>query len=74
MGQRTTEPVTESADVLPAGYVSGNDLMTPPKHKVVLGVHYNRTEDIRLSSHLYYVDAVKASNPGNLFTRRCVDP
>jgi iron complex outermembrane recepter protein len=36
------------------------DLMTPPKHKFMLGARYDPLEDLHLSSYLYYVDAVEA--------------
>lgn len=50
------------------------DYMTPPKHKAMLGARYSVSDDLRLSGHLYYVDAVRAPNPSNPFNPRRVDP
>ena len=50
------------------------ELMTPPKHKFMVGARYSVTDDLHLASHLYYVDAVQAPNPGNPFVPRHVDP
>jgi len=50
------------------------ELIGPPKHKFMLGARYALTDDIRLSSHLYYVDAVEAPNPANPFIHRRIDP
>ncbi len=43
------------------------DIMTPPKHKFMLGTRYDPLDDLHLSAHLYYVDAVQAPNPANPF-------
>ena len=48
--------------------------ITPPRHKFMLGARYDLTDDLHLSSHLYYVDAVKAPDPANPFAPRHVDP
>jgi iron complex outermembrane receptor protein len=50
------------------------DLITPPKHKFMLGARYAVNDDLRLSSHVYYVDAVKSPNPANPFASRRIDP
>lgn len=50
------------------------DYITPPKHKFMLGARYSVNDDLRLSSHLYYVDAVQAPNPSNPFSPRHIDP
>ena len=50
------------------------DVITPPKHKFMLGARYSVSDDLRLSGHLYYVDAVKAPNPANPFVSRRIDP
>lgn len=50
------------------------DVMTPPRHKFMLGARWSPTDDFHLSSHLYYVDAVKAPNPGNPLIPRHVAP
>ena len=54
--------------------VHEKDMISPPKHKFMLGARYSPTDDLHLSSHLYYVDAVKAPNPSNPFVPRSVDP
>lgn len=36
------------------------DFMTPPQHKFMLGARYSPTDDLHLSSHLYFVDDVEA--------------
>ena len=54
--------------------VHDKDLMTPPKNKFMLGAHLSPTDDLHLSSRLYYVDAVRAPNPANPFVARRVDP
>ncbi|MFQ5489737.1 MAG: TonB-dependent receptor plug domain-containing protein [Phycisphaerae bacterium] len=50
------------------------DFITPPKHKFMLGARYSVNDDLRLSSHLYYVDATNAPNPANPFQSRGIDP
>jgi len=50
------------------------DSISPPKHKFMLGARYALTDDLHLSSHLYYVDAVKAPNSANPFLPRHIDP
>jgi len=50
------------------------DYITPPKHKAMVGARYSVNDDLRLSSHLYYVDAVKSPNPANPFISRRIDP
>lgn len=49
------------------------DAISPPEHKAMLGVRYSPTEDLHLSGHLYYVDAVTAPLPSNPFSHRNVD-
>ena len=50
------------------------DVISPPSHKFMLGARYAATDDLHLSSHLYYVDTVKAPDPANPFFPRHVDP
>ena len=38
------------------------------------GARYAVNDDLRLSGHLYYVDAVKSPNPANPFMARRLDP
>jgi len=49
------------------------DIMSPPRHKAMVGVRYSATRDLHLSSHVYYVDDVQAPNPVNPFVPRNVD-
>lgn len=50
---------------------SDKDLITPPKHKFMIGARYNPVDALHLSGHLYYVDDVRAPDPGNpLIPRR----
>ncbi len=41
------------------------DLISPPRHKFMLGARYAPIDPLRLSAHLYFVDRVAAPNPGN---------
>jgi iron complex outermembrane receptor protein len=50
------------------------ELMSPPKNKAMIGVRYSATDDLHLSSHLYYVDAVTAPNVDFPFIARNIDP
>ena len=50
------------------------EVITPPKHKSMIGVRYDPTDDLHLSSHLFYVDAATSPSPTNLFLKRKVDP
>ncbi len=49
------------------------DFMTPPEHKATLGARYDLTDDVHLSTHLYYVDAVLAPQANNIFAPRAID-
>lgn len=49
------------------------DLMSPPTNKAMVGVRYSATDDLHLSSHLYYVDAVTAPNVDFPFVSRNID-
>jgi iron complex outermembrane receptor protein len=55
------------------GFVE-SDLISPPKHKFMLGARYDLTDDFRTSAHLYYVDATKSPDPSNPFFPRHNDP
>ncbi len=50
------------------------DLISPPKHKSMLGVRYSPTDDLHLSSNLFFVDAVEGPNPAFSFVSRRIDP
>jgi len=50
------------------------DVISPPKHKFMLGARYSPTEDLHLSSHLYYVDTAKAINETFPLISRGIDP
>lgn len=38
------------------------DGVSPPKNKAMIGARYSPTDDLHLSTHMYYVDAVSAPN------------
>ena len=50
------------------------DMVSPPRNKAMIGVRYSATDDLHLSSHLYYVDAVTAPNVDFPFIARNIDP
>ncbi len=39
------------------------DLITPPRHKFMVGTRYDPLTDLHLSANLYFVDAVKSPDP-----------
>ncbi len=49
------------------------DLMSPPQNKAMIGARYSATDDLHLSSHLYYVDATTAPNVDFPLTHRNID-
>jgi len=53
---------------------TARDYISPPRHKFMLAATCQATERLRLSSHLYYVDAAKAPDPDNPFAGRHIDP
>lgn len=53
--------------------VRDKDVMTPPRHKAMLGVRFDPTDRLHLASHLYYVDAVKAPDAFYPFASRRID-
>ncbi len=57
-----------------AASIDEQDVITPPKHKAMIGVRYSPTADLHLSGHLHFVDATCAPDPGNPFAPRHVDP
>jgi len=50
------------------------ELITPPEHKCMVGARYSPTDDLHLSSHLYYIDFTKAPNPSLPFVPSRIDP
>jgi iron complex outermembrane receptor protein len=50
------------------------DVISPPRHKFMVGVRYSPTDDLHLSSHLYWVDAVSAPNSSFPLLPRRIDP
>ena len=56
------------------GSILDMDHITPPKHKAMLGARYQVNDDLRVSAHLHYVDAVKSPNPANPLGHRRIDP
>lgn len=55
-------------------FVFSGDFITPPKHKFMIVTRYSPTDDVHLSSHLYYVDSVRAPNPSMPLLPRHVEP
>ena len=53
--------------------IRDRDMMSPPRHKAMLGVRYDPTDRLQLSSHVYYVDAVKAPYAFFPFVSRRID-
>jgi iron complex outermembrane recepter protein len=49
------------------------DTPTPPVHKFMLGARYDLLDNLHLSSHLYYVDAVRAPDPSFPLLARDID-
>lgn len=49
------------------------DLMSPPMHKAMVGARYSPTNDLRLSSHLYFVDDVNSPNVAFPFAGQTID-
>ncbi|MFQ5502552.1 MAG: TonB-dependent receptor plug domain-containing protein, partial [Phycisphaerae bacterium] len=50
------------------------DTISPPEHKAMVGARYSPSEDLHLSSHLYWVDFVKAPNPSLPFISNRIEP
>ncbi len=50
------------------------EAMSPPEHKFMVGARYSRTDDLHLSTHLYFVDAVTAPWVDLPFLHRKIDP
>jgi outer membrane receptor protein involved in Fe transport len=50
------------------------DLISPPKHKVMLGARYSPTHDLHLSVNTYYVDAQHSPDPTNPFALKNLAP
>lgn len=50
-------------DWIGEGSIKKTGLLSPPKHKFMVGTRYDLTGDLHLSSHLYFVDNVMAENP-----------
>ncbi|MBN1491215.1 MAG: TonB-dependent receptor [Phycisphaerae bacterium] len=48
------------------------ELISMPKHKFMVGARWSPTDDLHLSSHLYFTDKVRAPNPLNPFIPRRV--
>ncbi len=48
--------------------------MRPPRHKAMVGARYSATDDLHLSSHLYWVDFTRAPNPSCPFMRSRIAP
>jgi iron complex outermembrane receptor protein len=49
------------------------DLLSPPKHKFMVGARYDVTADWHLAGHLYFTDGVDAPNPLSPFGGKHID-
>ena len=49
------------------------DEMTAPRHKFMVGARYSPLDDLHFSSHLYYVDDVKAPTAQQAFSGQHID-
>ncbi|MCP4591938.1 MAG: TonB-dependent receptor [bacterium] len=49
------------------------DTITSPQHQFMVGARYDVTDDLHVSSHLYFVDAVSAPDPSNPFIPHHID-
>lgn len=47
--------------------------VSPPRHKFMIGPRYDLTDNIHLSSQLYYVDNARAPNPALPFVSKAID-
>jgi len=56
------------------GTILDNNVLEPPEHKAMVGTRYSPTDDLHLSSHLYYVDATQSKVPGLPFLVHRIDP
>jgi iron complex outermembrane receptor protein len=50
------------------------DLMSPPRHKAMVGARYSPTSDLHLSGQLYFVGSTKAPRADFPFVARSIDP
>jgi len=50
-----------------------NETLSPPKHKFMVGTRYDASDDLHLSGHLYFMDAIVTPNPANPMVPRAVD-
>ena len=50
------------------------EMVSPPENKAMIGARYSATDDLHLSSHLYYVSAATAPNVAFPFIARNIDP
>ncbi len=47
----------------PAAFNTAADFMDSPEHKFMVGTRYDAAEHLHLSSHLYFVDGIRAPIP-----------
>lgn len=53
--------------------IHDQEIMSPPRHKGMIGLRCDPTDDLHLSGQLYWVDEVEAPNPWNPFVARQID-
>lgn len=49
------------------------DYLTPPEHKFMIAARYSLSDDLHLSSHLYYVDEVISPSADHPFRDKTID-
>ena len=66
LGNYTFQQLNWGADVS----ITDKDVMSPPRHKFMVGARYSPLDQLHLNSHLYFTDGVIAPDPGNPFVPR----
>ncbi|MCK4342479.1 MAG: TonB-dependent receptor [Phycisphaerae bacterium] len=77
---RATERLTflgnytyQQLDWTPGTSILDAGLITPPKHKYMLGARYEPLDNLHLSSHAYFVDRVRTPNGDLPMAHRAID-
>ncbi len=54
--------------------IQEKDMMSPPRHKFMIGPRWSPRDDLHFSAQAYWVDAVAAPNPWNPFLSQAIPP
>ncbi len=54
--------------------IQEKDMMSPPRHKLMIGPRWSPREDLHFSAQAHWVDAVAAPNPWNPFLSQAIPP